>query len=183
MSDELAKLGRAICEVAYLEGDFLLRSGRRSETYCDKYQFESDPALLRRVAEALARLIPSDAEVLAGLELGGVPLATALGQVSGLPVAFVRKTAKEYGTARLAEGVAVEGRRVVIVEDVVTSGGQVVQSSHELTSRGASISHALCVIDRESGGPEALAAIGVELHALFRMSELQSWRPSRGGAV
>ncbi|MBV8693158.1 MAG: orotate phosphoribosyltransferase, partial [Actinobacteria bacterium] len=115
-----------------------------------------------------------DTQVLAGLELGGVPLAVALSRATGLPTAFVRKEAKAYGTAQLAEGADVNGKRVTVVEDVVTSGGQVVMSCRDLAERGAKVDVVLCVIDREAGGPEAIAAAGPELRALFKMSELSS---------
>jgi len=167
-----AALASRIYEVAHLTGEFTLRSGAVSNEYFDKYRFESDPVLLREIAEGMAPLVPDGTELLAGLELGGVPLAVALSQVTGLPARFVRKEAKTYGTCELAEGGDIEGRRVTVVEDVVTSGGQVVASCGDLRDRGAIVECALCVIDRESGGPEALAAIGVELRPLFRMSEL-----------
>jgi orotate phosphoribosyltransferase len=147
-----------------------------STEYFDKYRFEADPALLRDIAEAMAPLVGDQAEVLAGLELGGVPIATMLSQVTGLPAAFVRKEAKTYGTCRLAEGAAVEGRRVVVVEDVVTSGGQVLTSCAQLRERGAVVSRVLCVIDREAGGAEALAADGLELRALLARSDLDPGR-------
>jgi orotate phosphoribosyltransferase len=118
--------------------------------------------------------VPDGTEVLAGLELGGVPLAVALSRVTGLPALFVRKEAKTYGTCRLAEGGEIDGKRVTVVEDVVTSGGQVVLSCGDLRDRGAVVDCALCVIDRESGGPEALAELGVELRPLFTMSELKA---------
>jgi orotate phosphoribosyltransferase len=130
--------------------------------------------LVRAIGEALAPLVPAATDALAGLELGGVPLATVLSQVTGLPAVFVRKEAKSYGTCRLAEGTDIEGLRLTVVEDVVTSGGQVVTSCGDLRDRGATVEHALCVIDRESGGPEALAAIDIELRPLFRMSELSA---------
>ena len=165
-------LARRIFDVSHLTGTFTLRSGAVSHEYFDKYLFESDPALIREIAAALAPLVPADTEALAGLELGGVPLAVMLSQVTGLPTLFVRKEAKPYGTCRLAEGGELEGRRVTIVEDVVTSGGQVVASCADLRERGAIVQHALCVIDREAGGPEALGAIDLELHPLFRVHEL-----------
>ncbi len=166
-------LARTISHRALLKGEFLLRSGAVSNEYFDKYLFESDPKLLKALAESLAPLVPEGVDALAGLELGGVPLAVMLGQVTGLPVLFVRKKAKEYGTRRLAEGGEVAGKRLLVVEDVVTSGGQVVISSRELKERGASITQAVCVIDRQAGGTEALAAEGVELRALFTKSELE----------
>lgn len=177
MSEDLgepqrASLARQIYDVAHLTGTFTLRSGAVSDEYFDKYRFESDPLLLREIAEAFAPLVPEGTEVLAGLELGGVPLAVALSQVTGLPALFVRKEAKTYGTCQLAEGGEIDGKQVTVVEDVVTSGGQVVLSCGDLRQRGAVISHALCVIDRESGGPEALAEIGVELRSLFTMTQL-----------
>lgn len=167
-----ARLAATLYRVAHLTGTFTLRSGATSSEYFDKYRFEADPALLAEIGRALAPLVPTETEVLAGLELGGVPLAVVLGGVTGLPTAFVRKAAKPYGTCRLAEGAEIAGRRVLVVEDVVTTAGQVVASVGELRSRGAVISHALCVIDREAGGSEALAEIDVSLAPLFRMHEL-----------
>ena len=166
------QLAHKIYDVAHLTGTFTLRSGAVSNEYFDKYRFESDPVLLREIAEALAALVPDGTEALAGLELGGVPLAVALSQVTGIPCVFVRKEAKTYGTCQLAEGGELEGRRLTVVEDVVTSGGQVVASCGDLRERGAVVERALCVIDREAGGAAALAEIGVELRPLYRMSEL-----------
>jgi len=166
-------LAGAIYERTHLTGEFLLRSGAISNEYFDKYLFESDPKLLRTIGEALVPLLPTGVEALAGLELGGVPLATMVSQLTGLPALFVRKEAKSYGTCRLAEGGDVDGRRLTVIEDVVTSGGQVVASCGDLRQRGAIVEHAVCVIDRESGGAKNLAEIDVELHALFTMSELE----------
>jgi orotate phosphoribosyltransferase len=165
-------LARDIYERTHLTGEFTLRSGMVSNEYFDKYLFESDPVLLRTICEALVPLVPPRVDALAGLELGGVPIATVLSQLTGLPALFVRKEAKTYGTCRLAEGGDLDGRRLLVVEDVVTSGGQVITSCGDLRERGATVEHAVCVIDRESGGPEGLAAIGVELHALYTMTEL-----------
>ena len=131
----------------------MLRSGVVSNEYFDKYRFEADPALLRDIAAALVPLVPAGTEALAGLELGGVPIATMLSQLTGIPAYFVRKEAKTYGTCQLAEGGELDGRRLTVVEDVVTSGGQVITSCGDLRDRGAIVEHALCVIDRESGGP------------------------------
>ncbi len=167
-------LARRVYDCAHLEGEFRLRSGALSSEYFDKYLFESDPELLREVAAELVGLLPERVQAVAGLELGGVPLATMISQLSGLPTLFVRKAAKEYGTCRLAEGGEVDGRRLAVIEDVVTSGGQVVQSCRGLRERGAEIVVVLCVIDRQSGGPEALASEGLELRSLFTMTELSS---------
>jgi orotate phosphoribosyltransferase len=167
-----SELAAAIYTASHLVGTFRLRSGRTASEYFDKYRFESDPALLRAIAEQAANHIPPETEVLAGLELGGVPIATALGLASGLPVAFVRRTAKPYGTQRLAEGADVAGRRVLIVEDVVTSGGQVVLSAGDLRERGAIVREVLCVIDRAEGGAKNLAEHGLRAIALFTADEL-----------
>src|ERR671918_2375995 len=133
--DELA---RTIYERTHLTGEFTLRSGATSNEYFDKYLFESDPELLRAIGAALVPLAPPATDALAGLELGGVPLATMLSQLTGLPALFVRKEAKAYGTCRLAEGGEVEGRRLTVVEDVVTSGGQVVTSRGGVRGRSKS---------------------------------------------
>jgi len=167
------ELARRIYEVSHLTGEFTLRSGAKSNEYFDKYRFESDPALLRAIGEALAPLVPGGTDALAGLELGGVPLVVVLSQVTDLPAVFVRKEAKTYGTCRLGEGEDIDGARLTLVEDVVTSGGQVVSSCKDLRDRGAAVEHALCVIDRQSGGPGALRGIGVELRALYTMEELK----------
>ncbi len=169
---EREDLARAIYDASHLTGTFTLRSGVTSDEYFDKYRFESDPALLRAIADAMAPLVPDRVDALAGLELGGVPLAVALSQVTGLPAFFVRKEAKTYGTCQLAEGGELAGKRLLVVEDVVTSGGQVVISCGDLRERGGVVDAALCVIDRESGGPAALREIGVELLPLFTMGEL-----------
>jgi orotate phosphoribosyltransferase len=169
-----ADLARDIFNRSHLTGEFRLRSGVVAHEYFDKYLFESDPVLLRRIGEALAPLVPAHGvDSLAGLETGGIPIATILSQLTGLPTLFVRKEAKTYGTCRLAEGGEVEGRRLFIVEDVVTSGGAILDSVAELRSRGAVVERAVCVIDRESGGAKNLADAGIELQALFTMTELK----------
>lgn len=167
-----AELARESVEKSHLTGQFRLRSGTRSTEYFDKYRFESDPRLLQTIAVAMRPLIPSGVDVLAGLELGGIPLVTLLAQVTGLPALFVRKTPKDYGTCRLVEGGEVAHRRLVVVEDVVTSGGQILLSARELRTLGAHIVRVVCVIDREAEGAAALAAEGLELATLFGMGEL-----------
>ncbi len=167
-------LAKRIFDASHLTGTFTLRSGAVSHEYFDKYLFEADPVLLLDIAGALAPMVPAGTEVLAGLELGGVPLAVMLSQVTGIPTLFVRKEAKTYGTCRLAEGGELDGRRITVVEDVVTSGGQVVTSCGDLRERGGIVEHALCVIDREAGGVSALADLDVTLHPLFTMTELNA---------
>lgn len=165
-------LARRVYEASHLSGEFVLRSGKTSTAYFDKYRFEADPLLLGAIGEALAPLVPSDVDALAGLELGGIPLVTILSQLTGLPALFVRKKAKEYGTCRLAEGGVIAGRRLAIVEDVVSTGGAIIDAARALRTEGADIVSVLCVIDRESGGPEALMSEGLELQAAFTLSEL-----------
>jgi len=176
-----ANLAAAIASVATLTGEFTLRSGAVAHEYFDKYRFESDPRLLGAVAEHMQSLVPPATQVIAGLELGGVPIATALALRTGLPIVFVRKRAKDYGTRQLAEGHDVRGRRVLVVEDVVTSGGQVIASANDLRTLGATVSEAICVIDRESGGGAALSAAGIALRSLFTKADLSvAATPARG---
>lgn len=167
-------LAKAIVTRATLRGDFLLRSGTRSKIYFDKYLLESDPELLKAISLAMVALLPSPFDALAGLEMGGIPLATLLSQHTGKPCLFVRKKAKDYGTCKLAEGGDGKDRRLVIVEDVVTSGGAILDGVAELRKLGAHITDVVCIIDRESGGTENLAKAGLTLRALYRKSELES---------
>jgi orotate phosphoribosyltransferase len=169
-----ADLASRIYAAAHLTGQFTLRSGAVSEHYFDKYRFEADPRLLADVVSAMAELVPPDVDALAGLELGGVPLVTLLSQRTGLPARFVRKQAKTYGTCQLAEGGDIAGRRMLIVEDVVTSAGAVLDAISELRHLDAIIVGAICVIDREAGGIANLEQVGVSLTSLFRMSELDA---------
>jgi orotate phosphoribosyltransferase len=169
---EKAALAARVYDAAHLTGTFTLRSGVVSSEYFDKYMFEADPALLRAIAEACVPLIPEGIDALAGLELGGIPIATVLSQLTGIPARFVRKEAKTYGTCRMAEGGELEGQRLCIIEDVVTSGGAILDAAVELRARGAVLGPVICVIDRESGGTEKLAADGLSLSPLFLMHEL-----------
>lgn len=169
----MQSLAARIKQTAKLKGQFTLRSGKVSDTYFDKYQFESQPELLRAIAEQMANLVPPETEVLAGLEMGGIPVVTMLSQVTGLPAAFIRKQPKEYGTCRYAEGSSLTGKRFVLVEDVVSSGGAIIDALNVLKVDALSPQAALCVIDRESGGAEALARMGLPLKALFTFSEIE----------
>ena len=169
------ELGAALREHAYLEGDFVLRSGRRSRYYLDKYRFETRPDLLgplgERIAQAVAEHEP-EAVRLAGPELGAVPLAAAASLASGLPFLIVRKEAKEYGTGNRLEGFFEDGECVCLVEDVVTSGGAALAAIEALREAGLTCRTAVCVVDREEGGVDALASVEVSLRPLFRASEL-----------
>lgn len=124
--------------------------------------------------------MPADADALAGLELGGIPLVTILSQLTGVPALFVRKKAKEYGTRRLAEGGEVAARRLVIVEDVVSTGGAIIDAARQLRARGAEVTSVVCVIDRESGGVENLAGERLEIRAAFTMTDLLDAAASPG---
>ena len=163
-----------IKRVAKLTGGFQLRSGAISDTYFDKYQFESHPTLLRAIADRMAPLVPAGAEILAGLEMGGIPIATLLSQVTDIATAFIRKEAKIYGTCRYAEGPSLLGKHVVLVEDVVSTGGAILDALQKLRFDGVYPVITVCVIDRESGGKEALGREGVELRSLFRMRDIES---------
>lgn len=169
------ELGRALREAAYLEGDFVLRSGRRSRYYLDKYRFETRPDLLKPLGALIAATVREhepEAQRLAGPELGAVALAAAASLESGLPFLIVRKAAKDYGTSNRLEGVSEEGECVCLVEDVVTSGGAAVEAVLALREAGLRVSNAVCVVDREEGGVDELARHAVRLRPLFRASEL-----------
>ena len=167
------ELGRDLVAAAVLRGTFRLRSGATSSYYIDKYLFTTQPRLLRQVASALAELVPREAQRVAGPVLGAVPLATAVALEMNLPMLIVRvDRAKEYGTAKQIEGALASGERVVLVEDVVTTGGAALGAVAELRAAGAEVIRALAVIDREEGGAEAFASAGVPFQALFTKSQL-----------
>ncbi|MGH3050789.1 MAG: orotate phosphoribosyltransferase [Gaiellaceae bacterium] len=169
------ELGAALREAAYLEGDFLLRSGRRSRYYLDKYRFETRPDLLGPLGDLIAQTVREHepaATRLAGPELGAVALAAAASLASGLPFLIVRGKAKAYGTGNRLEGVFAEGERVCLVEDVVTSGGAAVEAVRALREAGLRVSNAVCVVDREEGGVDELARHAVRLRPLYIASEL-----------
>ena len=169
------ELAKNIYQISHLKGDFLLRSGQRSTEYFDKYRFEAQPLILREIAEQMQKLIPTDTEVLAALEMGGLPIGTALSLASGLPCAFVRKVAKEYGTCQFAEGLEIMNKKICIIEDVITSGGQVLLSAADLRGLGAKVENVLCVIHR--GGETAekkLKEAGLNLFPLFLRADFPS---------
>jgi len=173
------ELAKSIFNVAHLTGQFTLRSGKTSTEYFDKYRFEARPELLAQIATDLAKLIPKGTQVLAGLEMGGIPIATALSLETHLPVVFVRKTAKDYGTRKVCEGLEIKNKKVCIIEDVVTTGGQILLSCQDLRAEGAQIQNVLCVIDREQGGREKLKQNNLELSSLFTMSQLKDAAPKK----
>jgi orotate phosphoribosyltransferase len=171
-------LGRLLMSAAYLEGDFVLRSGKRSKYYLDKYLFETDPVVLRGIVEELAMMIRNRVAAGAGYgrlaapELGGVVLGAGLSLEVGLPLLLVRKLTKEYGTGKRIEGRFEPGDRVAVVEDIVTSGGAAIQAAEALREAGLVVKDLFCVVDREEGGAEAAAAAQLALRSLFTSSEL-----------
>ncbi|MBX3040694.1 MAG: orotate phosphoribosyltransferase [Bdellovibrionaceae bacterium] len=168
------ELARAIYEVSHLTGEFKLRSGQVSNEYFDKYRFEARPDLLKEIAKQLAPQIPAGIEALAGLEMGGIPIATALSLETGIPCVFVRKEAKEYGTRQFAEGLDVRGKKLCLVEDVITTGGQVILSAADLKSAGAIATDVLCVIHRGNGKEPKLEEAGLHMKPLFTMADLKA---------
>jgi orotate phosphoribosyltransferase len=172
MSDpDLAKDIDACCR---LRGEFTLRSGQVSHEYFDKYLFEADPALLKRVVARMRGLVPDGTDLLGGLEMGGIPIATVLSAETGLPALFVRKEAKTYGTCKLAEGPDVAGRRVTLVEDVITTGGAVRDATLKLREYGATVETVVCAIDRSPEGDNPLADVGLEVRSVLTKAELDA---------
>jgi orotate phosphoribosyltransferase len=173
------ELGLRLLDVALLEGDFTLRSGKRSRWYLDKYRFETDPGMLRELGERLAvtaRRVEPDADRLAGPALGAVALAASAAMASGLPFIIIRGETKGYGTANRLEGRYEPAELVCLVEDVVTSGGALCESVEAVREAGLVVRHAVCVVDREEGGADALARLGVRLASLYRADELLAVR-------
>jgi orotate phosphoribosyltransferase len=169
------ELRLALREHAYLEGDFLLRSGKRSKYYLDKYRFETRPDILAALGERIAATAAEhepEAVRLAGPELGAVALAAAGSLASGLPFLIVRKAAKDYGTSNRIEGVHAAGERVCLIEDVVTSGGALLEAVGALREANLRVGTAICVVDREEGGADALARHGVRLRPIFRAADV-----------
>lgn len=159
-----------------LTGEFTLRSGQVASEYFDKYLFEADPALLARVVDQMVPLVPADTELLGGLELGGVPIATVLSARTKLPALFVRKQAKEYGTCKLAEGQSVAGRVVTLVEDVITTGGAVRDATRALRAEGAIVRTVICAIDRSPQGENPLADVELEVKPVLTKALLDAAR-------
>ena len=157
-----------------LTGTFTLRSGQVAGEYFDKYLFESDPALLARVVRQMVPRVPEGTELLGGLELGGVPIATVLSVETGLPALFVRKQAKQYGTCKLAEGPDVAGRRITLIEDVITTGGAVRDATNALRAAGAVVEVVVCAIDRSPEGTNPLADVGLDVRPVLTKAMLDA---------
>jgi orotate phosphoribosyltransferase len=174
MSDP--SLAKDIDTCCRLTGEFVLRSGQVASEYFDKYLFESDPALLGRVADQMVALIPANTDLLGGLELGGVPIATVVSIRTGHPALFVRKQAKEYGTCKLAEGPSVEGKRVTLIEDVITTGGAVRDATRALREAGAIVEVVVCAIDRSPADENPLDDVGLEVRPVLTKAQLDEAR-------
>ncbi len=173
-------LARDIDACCRLTGSFTLRSGTVASEYFDKYLFEAQPGLLARVADQMVGLVPHDTELLGGLDLGGVPIATVLSARTGLPALFVRKQPKEYGTCKLAEGPPVAGRRVTLIEDVITTGGAVRDATRALRAEGAIVEVVVCAIDRSPAGENPLADVGLEVRPVLTKAQLDAARAATG---
>lgn len=168
----LKELGRDLTNAAYLRGDFVLSSGKKSTYYFDKYLFETKPSILRRLATYLAEMIPPRVDRVAGPELGGVALATAVSLETGLPFIIVKKETKGYGTDHLVEGELYPGERVVVLEDIMTTGAQAISAARQVVRAGARVELILGVIDRDEGAGENVAAAGFAMRALFSREDL-----------
>lgn len=166
------ELGKAIRKAAYLEGDFLLRSGRRSKYYLDKYRFETQPRILKALAERFCEYISSDTTLIAGAELGGVALAAATSLETGLPFVIIRNSKKDYGTSKLVEGVMTADDRVIMVEDIATTAGQALEAAKVITDTGATLQRIVAVIDRQEGARENVEGAGHRFDALYTSSDL-----------
>ncbi len=167
-------LATDISAIASLQGEFRLRSGQVSTTYFDKYRFESDPDLLRRLAKVMTALLPSKTQVLAGLELGGVPIATAISLTTGIPAVFVRKAAKTYGTCQAVEGGDVHSRRIVLIEDVITTGGAVVDAIRLVEQAGGQVVGVVCAIWRGEGAARLDAYPAMPVAAALTKDDLMA---------
>ena len=172
-ASELRDLGRELVKASYLKGDFVLRSGKRSNRYFDKFLFETDPALLRRLGKQLASLVPKETQRLAAPELGAVLLGGAVSMETGLPLVLVRKEPKGYGTSKQIEGRFEPGDRVTVIEDVVTTGGDSLRSAQVLRDAGVEVIHLVVVLDRGEGGEENIQAAGIPYSPLFRVADLE----------
>jgi orotate phosphoribosyltransferase len=171
--DERKALGRDLVRASYLKGDFVLRSGKRSNRYFDKFLFETDPALLRKLGRHLAALVPRETQRLAAPELGAVLLGGAVSMETGLPLVLVRKEPKGYGTSKQIEGHLRPGEKITVIEDVVTTGGDSLRSAQVLRDAGADVIHLVVVLDRGEGGEENIAGAGIPYSPLFRVQDLE----------
>lgn len=165
-------LAERVAEAALLTGDFVLSSGKRSDFYVDKYLFSTEPGLLRDLGEEIAASLPEGVDRLAGVELGAVPLVVAASLASGLPYVIVRKGAKDYGTAKNVEGNLEVADRVVLIEDVVSTGTQAVAAAEKLVAGGVEVVKIVAVLDRREGGEEGVLG-GFNFGSLLKIGDLR----------
>lgn len=166
------ELIKRIKETAYLEGDFILRSGKRSKYYLDKYLFETCPDILKALGEEFAKHMTDDVTLIAGAELGGVALAAATAMETGKNWVIIRNSKKAYGTGKLVEGVLKAGDVVLIIEDIATTGGQVIEAAKVITEAGATVKEIVCVIDRKQGAGENIAQAGYKFESILTKDDL-----------
>jgi orotate phosphoribosyltransferase len=159
-------------ETAYLEGDFILRSGKRSKYYLDKYLFETCPDILKALGEEFAKHVGDDVTLIAGAELGGVALAAATAMETGKNWVIIRNSKKGYGTGKLIEGVLKQGDVVLLVEDIATTGGQVLEAAKVITEAGAKVKKIVAVIDRKQGAGENITSAGYKFESLLTKDDL-----------
>jgi len=167
--DELAQ---KIKKAAYLEGNFVLRSGRTSKYYLDKYLFETQPEILRALAEKFAKHVDASVDLIGGAELGGVPLAAAVAMQTNIPFIIIRNSKKDYGTSKQFEGPNPQGKTVLLVEDIATTGGQVLEAAKTLKASGATVKKIVAVIDRQEGARENIEQAGFAFESLFTKADL-----------
>lgn len=163
---------RRIKETAYLEGDFILRSGKRSKYYLDKYLFETCPDILKALGKEFAKYITDDITLIAGAELGGVALAAVTAMETGKNWIIIRNQKKGYGTGKLIEGVLKSGDVVILVEDIATTGGQVLEAAKVITEAGATVKKIVCVIDRKQGAEENITKAGYKFESILTKDDL-----------
>lgn len=166
------KLIERIKSLAVLHGEFTLRSGKKSRYYIDKYRFETQPDVLAALGKLFAEKVTPDVDRIAGPELGAVCLAAATAMAAHKPFVMVRKAAKEYGTTKRVEGELKAGEKVLIVEDILTTGGAVLEAAKSLTEAGVEIVGIVGVIDRLEGARHNIEAAGYKMDALFTITEL-----------
>lgn len=166
------ELAKRIREVAYLEGDFVLRSGRKSRFYIDKYLFETRPDILAELGLRLAGRVTGRTTRIAGAELGGVALAAAAAIAAKLPFIIVRNAKKDYGTSKMYEGGIEPGDVVLLVEDIATSGGQVLEAAKVLEAAGAEVEKIVAVVDRGQGAAVKIREAGYTFEAILDQNDL-----------
>lgn len=166
------ELAKKVKEASYLEGDFVLRSGKRSKYYLDKYLFETKPEILKALGAEFSKHVTADVTLIAGAELGGVALAAATAMESGKNWIIVRNSKKDYGTSKMVEGILKAGDVVLLVEDIATTGGQVLEAAKIITEAGAKVKKIVAVIDRKQGARENITSAGYDFESILTKEDL-----------